>query len=106
MRSNRKISVDLAAFSLESIKRSAYRFTDRFSVNIHVEGSVASCDLNFDAGISEEMVERFVAAFQKDLLDQDLRAKVREETKDVRNLILAYAFSRTGLIADDTIPAP
>jgi His-Xaa-Ser system protein HxsD len=95
----------LAVFSLESIKRSAYRFTDRFAVDIHVDGSVASCVLNFDAETSEEMVGRTVAAFQKELLDQDLRAKVREETRDVRNLILAYAFSRTGLTADDTIPA-
>lgn len=105
MPSHRKISVDLAVFSLECIKRSAYRFTDRFAVDIHVDGGVALCVLNFETETSEEMIERYVAAFQKELLDQDLRARIREESKDVRNLILAYAFSRTGLIANDTIPA-
>lgn len=90
-------------FSLDAVKRAAYRFTDRFATNIQVEGATASCTLAFDAQQQDEIVDRAVSEFQKELLDQDLRARIREETKDARNLILAYAFSRSGLISDDTI---
>lgn len=100
----RVVPVDLAVFSLEAIKRAAYRFTDRFAVNVQVDGGTASCTLTFDAQPSDEIVDRAVSEFQKELLDQDLRARIREETKGSRNLILAYAFSRSGLISDDTIP--
>lgn len=100
----RVVPVDLSVFSLEAIKRAAYRFTDRFAANIQVDGGTASCTLTFDAQPSDEIADRAVSEFQKELLDQDLRARIREETKESRNLILAYAFSRSGLIADDTIP--
>lgn len=100
----RVVSIDLAAFSLDAVKRAAYRFTDRLAANIQVDGDTASCTLTFDAQQPDEVVDRTISDFQKELLDQDLRARIREETKESRNLILAYAFSRSGLIADDTIP--
>lgn len=100
----RVVPVDLSVFSLDSVKRAAYRFTDRFAANIQADGGTASCTLTFDAQQQDEIVERTVSEFQKELLDEDLRARIREETKESRNLILAYAFSRSGLISDDTIP--
>lgn len=100
----RVVPVDLAVFPLDAVKRAAYRFTDRFAVNIQVDGGTASCTLTFDAQQQDEMVDRTVSEFQRELLDQDLRARIRAETKESRNLILAYAFSRSGLISDDTIP--
>jgi His-Xaa-Ser system protein HxsD len=38
-----------------------------------------------------------VANFKRELLDQQLRLQIKKETEPARNLILAYAFSRTGL---------
>lgn len=105
MPKTRSLTVDLAVYSLDCIKRSAYRFTDSFALDLKVEGSAALCTLSFDAKASEEVMDHVVASFQKELLDQDLRATVRAETKEVRNLILAHAFSRTGLIGDEPLPA-
>lgn len=104
MPKTRALTVDLAVYSLDCIKRSAYRFTDTFALNVKVEGNAALCTLSFDATASDQMMDHVVARFQKELLDQDLRATIRAETKDVRNLILAHAFSRTGLIGDEPLP--
>jgi hypothetical protein len=37
-------------------------------------------------------------------LHQDLRSSIREETRQIRNLILSHAFSKTGLIRDESLP--
>jgi His-Xaa-Ser system protein HxsD len=36
--------------------------------------------------------------FRKEVLDQHLRARIAKETESIRHLILAHAFSRTGLV--------
>ena len=104
MPKTRALTVDLAVYSLDCIKRSAYRFTDSFALDLKVEGNTALCALSFDEKASDQVMDQVVASFQKELLDQDLRATVRAETKEVRNLILAHAFSRTGLIGDEPLP--
>ena len=38
---------------------------------------------------------------KKEVLDQELRHKLKAETEPVRNLIFAHAFSKTGLIAGE-----
>jgi His-Xaa-Ser system protein HxsD len=100
----RALTVDLAVYSLDCVKRSAYRFTDSFALDLKVESNSALCTLSFDAKASDQVMDQVVASFRKELLDQDLRATIRVETKEVRNLILAHAFSRTGLIGDEPIP--
>lgn len=99
----RTLEIDLSAFSVDSVKRAAYRFTDKFAVDLRVDGLKATCTFIFDDSRTEDWIDRVLATFRKELLDQDLRATIREETKDVRNLILAHAFSRTGLIGDDSV---
>jgi len=101
---SRSLTVDLTVYSLDCIKRSAYRFTDRFAFDLKIDGNAALCTLSFDAKASDQVMDHIVASFQKELLDQDLRATIRTETKEVRNLILAHAFSRTGLIGDEPFP--
>jgi DNA replication protein DnaD len=39
--------------------------------------------------------------FYRDLLDQSLRKQVSDETLEIRNLILAQAFSNTSLLSDE-----
>jgi len=40
---------------------------------------------------------KIINAFKRELLDQQLRLSIKKETEPQRNLILAYAFSKTGL---------
>lgn len=98
------VRVDLTVYSLDSIKRAAYRLTDRFALDLRVEDNTAMCDLIFDEGTSAEAMEQGTSQFRKELLDQDLRTSINHETAAVRNLILAHAFSKTGLIGDESVP--
>jgi His-Xaa-Ser system protein HxsD len=100
----RTLEVDLRVFSLDTIKRAAYRFTDRFAMDLRASELTAVCTLSFEGHVANDVIERVIQEFRKELLDQDLRARVGEETQGVRNLILAHAFSGTGLIADDSVP--
>lgn len=45
----------------------------------------------------EERIEGLVAAFRNEVLDQDLRSIIAKETEAIRNAVLAFAFSKTGL---------
>ena len=45
----------------------------------------------------EERVQRIVAAFRNEVLDQDLRAVIAKQTEATRNAVLAFALSKTGL---------
>jgi His-Xaa-Ser system protein HxsD len=98
-----KIEVDLNVYSLDALKRSLYRFSDRFSSFIQVDSGVAICTLTFGSTASPEFVSVVLDNFRKELLDQDLRDRVRKETEAVRNLILSHALSKTGLIGDESI---
>lgn len=85
-------------YSLEAIKRAAYRLSDRALVDITPGDQVVRCVLTprspeADGADADELVE----LFKLEVLDQDLRESIGRETAAVRNAILAYAFSKTGL---------
>jgi len=100
----RALKIDLRVYSLDCLKRSAYRFTDRFAMDVRAEGDAAACRLIFDGHIGDDAADVTVAEFRKELLHQDLRSSIREETRQIRNLILSHAFSKTGLIRDESLP--
>lgn len=106
MDERRTLEVDLRVFSLDTIKRAAYRFTDRFAMDLRTSEHTAVCTLTFESRLGDDRIDGAIREFRKELLDQDLRARIGEETQGVRNLILAHAFSGTGLIADDSVPTP
>ena len=94
-----KISFESSLYSGEAVKRALYKMSDRFTADIRQEGAALVCDIHFPASKSEEAKVLDLANFRKEVLDEDLREKIRVETEPVRNLILAHAFSRTGLIS-------
>lgn len=94
-----KVSFETPLYSGEAIKRALYKMSDRFTADIRQEDAALVCDIHFPPNKSEEAKVLDIANFRKEVLDEDLRAKIRSETETVRNLILAHAFSRTGLIS-------
>jgi His-Xaa-Ser system protein HxsD len=98
-----RLDIDLEAFSLDAVKRSAYRFSDKFAFDLTVDGRTARCTFTFPGSASPEAVEASIIAFRKELLDQDLRQAIRSETQHVRNVILAHAFSQSGLVNDEPL---
>lgn len=91
------LSFDNSLFSADVVKRAAYRFSDRASFGFERAGAQLRCTLLFSPPITRSESEEVAREFRNEVLDQDLRAVVAAETEPMRNAILAYAFSRTGL---------
>ena len=92
------IRVDTRVSSLSAIKKAAYRFSDRFFVAIDPDHE-PEIRVRFSAkpGIATDL-EVAVGEFRNELLDQDLRERIRGETEGIRRLLLAHALSRVPLI--------
>ncbi len=97
----KEVAFDKNATSLDSLKKAAYRLSDQFAAEFLIHEREFVCVLRFPLNKSEESASLTVDTFRKEVLDQDLRASIRAETESVRNLILAHAFSKTGLIHDE-----
>ena len=85
-------------YSIETIKKAAYRFSGVLSVDIIPRSAEIECILHFLSDPKEEEhAQRIVDAFKNEILDQDLRAIIAKETEATRNAILAFPLSKTGL---------
>jgi His-Xaa-Ser system protein HxsD len=91
------------AFAWPTIKKAAYRFSGRCSFDFQSEGKEIICKLFFPCAQSPKIAASIELAFRNELLDQDLRERIAEETAPLRNAILAYAFSKTGIQSPDEI---
>lgn len=92
-----QIRFDARVYALPTIKKAAYRFLKSFTTDIVQEGDTWLCTLTFATSANEETVNKAERALKSEVLDQDLRATVAQETEVLRNTILALAFSRTDL---------
>src|SRR5438309_11911547 len=95
------VSFDSHVFALMAVKKAAYRYIDSFSADISIKDEEIRCVLNFIPPRSDESCARLVDDFKKEVLDQELREKLKVETEPVRNLILAHAFSKTGIVSNE-----
>lgn len=91
-----KIEIDEEIYCIEAVQKAAYRFIDRLTILITKADSKLVCEVDAVAG-NEAQFEEHIANFKRELIDQQLRKQIKEETEQARNLILAYAFSRSGL---------
>jgi len=90
-----EVEFDAASHSVDAIQRAAYRFSDRFSVELSTGGDVHRCLLT---AVGDTDVDALVPDFRTEVLDQVLRERIRAETEPIRTMILAHAFSRTGVV--------
>jgi His-Xaa-Ser system protein HxsD len=92
------IHIDTRISSLSAIKKAAYRFSDRLFVAID-PGRELEVTVRFSPkpGIDADL-KVAVGEFRNELLDQDLRERIRGETEGVRRLLLAHALSQVPLI--------
>jgi His-Xaa-Ser system protein HxsD len=97
------VNFDGHVFNLIAIKKAAYKYIDSFSADISLTNDEVRCLLKLTSPKSDESFARLVDDFRKEVLDQDLRENLRIETEPVRNLILAHAFSKTGIISHEPV---
>ena len=86
--------------NIASLKRAAYKHTDKCAVEFLTDKNEIACVFQFKNEISEDEFSQFVVEFRSDVLDEDLRNEISIQTEPIRNLILAHAFSKTGLDGD------
>jgi His-Xaa-Ser system protein HxsD len=96
------ICVDSRVFRLSAVKKAAYRLGDRFYAGIQVDPEPENTiRVTLTAKTDRVSLETIEGEFRNELLDQDLREMIAEETEGVRNLLLAQAFSGVSLTGDD-----
>jgi His-Xaa-Ser system protein HxsD len=95
--SEMSLEFDPAIYHLSAIKKAAYKFGDRFHIQLlTIEGGWVRVGLK--PKVAMESPEFLAGEFCNEVLDQELREVVAEETQPVRDLLLAQAFSATSLI--------
>jgi len=91
-----RLELDARVYALEAVQNAAYRFIDRIAVLISLETDLVVCEIELKAG-STCNLDELVNDFKRELLDQNLRLQIKNETQETRNLILSWAFSKSGL---------
>lgn len=92
------LSFDNNVFTLDTIKRALYRFADQCSFDIQLADKQTKVTLHVPANMAEPAIDELCSTIRNEVLDQDLRDTISRETASIRTLILANAFSNTGLI--------
>lgn len=93
------VEFDRATVELDAIQRAAYALAATMTLDVSVVGSKFVCTLfPRDASVSCEQLGHVL---RSEVNDQTLRQRIANETKPVRDLIFALAFSETGLTDDN-----
>lgn len=96
------LQFDANIYSGLAIEKACYRLSDVLAGVISKKDNNYVVDITFTGKEkSEEGIQSTLSRLKNEVLDQNLREKIKLETELSRNLILAYAFSRTGLIANE-----
>lgn len=98
-----KLEYESKVFSIDSAQKAAYRLINFFTLDIQTNSDKNICILTSNQGISDVSFEHAIEEFKKNILDEELRSKIKAETEPVRNLILGIAFSRTGLQENEQV---
>ena len=84
-------------YRLSAIKKASYKYMGTCHIKISIEDN-GKIDVLFKPGKSCNNLDELINDFCNEVLDQDLRETVAEETAAIKNIILAQAFSPISLI--------
>jgi len=91
------LRIDPSVYRLSAVKKAAYRLSARgdFAISSDWEDQITVA-----IGVRDAVddVDDLAREFRRQLLDQDLREEIAEQTAPISNLLLAQAFSATSLI--------
>lgn len=88
---------DLAIYRLTAIQKAAYKYAGLFDIQIHPIND-KNIRVTLNPKDETDGVSLQSSGFPNEVLDQELRECVRQETEGVRNLLLAHAFSSLSLL--------
>lgn len=93
--SSAEVEFQKSVFSLDDIKKAAYRLTNRAVFDFKESNESYHCIVKPKE--SATSLEELIEILKLEVLDQDLRTKIFRETEAIRNLILAHTFSNVNL---------
>ena len=96
-----ELRFDARVFSVDSVKNAAYRMAATFDADIKIDDNDIVCILSLRDPALKPDLNSLLNKFRREVIDHDLRLKISSKTEGVRNLILAHAFSRTGIIQSE-----
>jgi|TARA_B100000780_G_scaffold264804_1_gene219762 His-Xaa-Ser system protein HxsD len=87
--------LDKSLYSLTSIQSTIYKFAADFFIEINDSDKtyLISFKLKSESKYASDEVSEFKNIFVEKLLDEVLRERIRAETADIRQLIIATTFS-------------
>lgn len=91
------ISIDLAVYPLDLILRACHPFTSRCYVVPHAAAN-GRLAVEFIAREKDDTLHDLAGSFANTLLDTRLRVVVAEETRAIRELLVAQAFCEADLL--------
>lgn len=97
------LEIDLTVINLNAVKQAAYKFTDQCAFAFEQKDKKLLITISFLHMMSPVEKEDILNKLHNEILDQDLRKIISDETEHVRNLILANAFSNSKLIEPDEL---
>jgi His-Xaa-Ser system protein HxsD len=89
------VYVDANLFSSEVVMKTVYWFGDKFHTSVCTEGGLHCITLRAVAqgAIKDEDLSSYLQKLQRDLIDFSLRETISRETRNIRDLLVAKAFS-------------
>jgi His-Xaa-Ser system protein HxsD len=86
---------DCSLFSKETVLKCLYWYGNKFHINVGTSGNSYVIQLKpmADVAVKEEELEYYLQKLERDLVDFQLRDIVNQETRNIRDLLVAKAFS-------------
>lgn len=96
------LMIDVRVYRLTAVKKAAYRMADRCTAVIGaLADPLVPVTLRFKPGTTASSARETARLYFQELLDQELREQIADETSALRTLILAHAFSKADLLQRD-----
>lgn len=86
---------DTSLFSQDAILKCLYWFGDKFHTNVSLTDDFYQITLKplTNANVKEDELDLYLQKLERDLVDFQLRDTIAKETQNVRDLLVAKAFS-------------
>jgi His-Xaa-Ser system protein HxsD len=93
-----RMRVDLSTYSLDALLRVCYLFTDRCYLFLTPDADQKSVTVHIAPKSADSALLSIVGGFSNELIDQQVRQNIAAQTKAIRELIVAQAFTETDLL--------
>jgi len=85
------LKIDTSIYSKDAIMETSYKFTNEYYIKIDFKNSICLIRITPKNCINDNI--NIKREFNNELVDQQIRYRLRNETTEIRNIIIKKAFS-------------